>query len=286
MLGIEQERLDRAIAGRAQVAARCPWIGVFGAPKSASTFVWSALVRLLHAEKLLFNVTHPRDPGRQILHELAPMALQARALDERPVVFRLHVTASANTLVYVKEFSIRGVVCTRSVLDCMVSLREEWVRQWSNQVYLEQALTPWGGVESFIGRIPIAQIRHFLSLDPPHQIDMIVELATVWYLRFNASWHAAIITAPDIFTLVRHEDFSGQEPAVLARLLQHLGQPRAMTEIESTVAALKEAPEEANLNVGKIGRGKMLMTNDQIERVGKIASAVGLAEFIAGISPI
>jgi hypothetical protein len=265
------------------MAARCPWVGVFGAPKSASTFVWSALARLLHAEKLLFNVTHPLNTDRQILHELAPVALQARALDDRPVVFRLHVTASANTLVYVKEFTIRGVVCTRNVLDCMVSLREEWVRQWSNQVYLEQALTPWGGEDSFIGRIPVAQIRHFLSLDPPRQIDMIVELATVWYLRFNASWHAAITTAPDTFALVRHEDFSELEPAVLARLLQHIGQPRPTSEIASTVAALKASPDEANLNVGKIGRGKMLMTDDQIERVSNIAAAVGLAEYVEGI---
>ena len=57
---------------------RPPWVGVFAPPKSASTFVWAVLARLLNADRTVFNTVHPRDGGLQLTHELDSKRMQDR----------------------------------------------------------------------------------------------------------------------------------------------------------------------------------------------------------------
>lgn len=55
-----------------------PWVGIFGPPKNATTFIRAALARVLEAEKLMFNIVDPDDRGKQLLHELDAHEMQAR----------------------------------------------------------------------------------------------------------------------------------------------------------------------------------------------------------------
>src|SRR5262245_13501358 len=79
-----------------------PWIGVFAPPKSASTFVWAVLARLLNADRLVFNTVHPRDGGVQLMHELDPKQMRDRRRRPGSVVFRMHLHASQHTLFHVR----------------------------------------------------------------------------------------------------------------------------------------------------------------------------------------
>src|SRR5262249_42674082 len=65
-----RERIAVPGISRAELEAlriRFPWVGVFGPPKSASTFVWAALARLLNADRMIFNFVHPEVPGVQLM---------------------------------------------------------------------------------------------------------------------------------------------------------------------------------------------------------------------------
>jgi len=258
-----------------------PWVGVFWPPKSASTFVWAALARILAAERLVFNVVHPDDPGIQLLHELDPHQMQARASEARSIVFRLHAMASGNVLTYLDRFCVRSVLCSRNVFDCLVSLREEWIRQWSVPAHV--GALDVGGEDNFIGRVDASQIRRFVAADDQGKTDIIIELTAAWYLRFYSSWKRAIQNQPHAFMVVRYEDFICREEETLARLLDHLGRPNVHDNLARVVDHLKENRDESNLNVGLVGRGKALMTGAQIDRVLAIAKTLGATELINGV---
>jgi hypothetical protein len=87
MLGVGRAELS-------ELRSRFPWVAVFGPPKSASTFVWVALSRLLNADRPMFNVADPLAPGVQLMHELDPIRMRDPQLQRRSVVFRMHVPAS------------------------------------------------------------------------------------------------------------------------------------------------------------------------------------------------
>jgi hypothetical protein len=270
-----RERIARA--SLLPLRAKHPWVGVFGPPKSASTFIWAALARMLNAEKLMFNIVHPDYPNRQLLHELDALQMQARAHDARPIVFRLHAMASGNVLTHLDRFCVRSVLCSRNIFDCLVSLREEWVRQWSVPTSLRG-----GGEDNFLGRLDASQIRRFLAADDRGKMDIVIELTVVWYLRFYSTWKRAIQNAPHAFAVVRYEDFVGQEEEALSRLLKHLDCPYIPDDLIQVVDHLKKNRNESNLNIGLAGRGKALMTGAQVDRVVAIADTLGATEFING----
>jgi hypothetical protein len=274
-----RERITRA--SLLALRAKHPWVGVFGPPKSASTFIWAALARMLNAERLMFNIVHPDDPSRQLLHELDWRQMQARERDTRPIVFRLHAMASGNVLTCLDRFCVRSVLCSRNIFDCLVSLREEWIRQWSAPSYV--GAFSLGGEDNFIGRLDASQIRRFLAADDQGRMDIIIELTAAWYLRFYSSWKRAIQDQPHAFAIVRYEDLIDREEEMLSRLLEHLGCPHIHKSPAWVVDHLKTNRHESNLNVGLSGRGKALMTGAQVDRVIAIAETLGATELIDGI---
>ena len=131
--------------------------------------------------------------------------------------------ASGNVLTCLDRFCIRSVRCSRNIFDCLVSLRDEWVGQWSVPAHVG-ALDP-GGEDNFIGRLDASQIRRFVVADDQGKIDIVIELTAAWYLRFYSFWKRAILNRPHAFAIVRYDDFIGQEEEMLSRLLKYLGCP-------------------------------------------------------------
>jgi hypothetical protein len=189
--------------------------------------------------------------------------------------------ASGNILTYLDLFCVRSVLCSRNIFDCLVSLREEWVKQWSTPGYL--GALALGGEDNFIGRLDASQIRCFLAADDQGRMDIIIELTAAWYLRFYSSWKRAVQDQPHAFAIVRYEDLIGREEETISRLLAYLGCPDIHKSPAGVVDHLKENRDESNLNVGISGRGKALMTGAQVDRIMAIAETLGATELIDGI---
>jgi hypothetical protein len=267
-------------AGLKGLRTQFPWVGVFGPLKSASTFVWVALARLLNAERLVFNINDPQD-GTQLMHELDPIRMRDRRLQERSVVFRMHVTASQHTLFQIRDLLIPAIVCTRDVFDCLVSLREELVKQWSHSQHMQNTRER-GTLETFVGTVPIQMIEHFMHAEPDRQIDMIIELAAFWYLRFYQSWCRAKERHPDLIYVCRYEHLATASEAAMKEIMTFLERPMDDNAISTVVSALMQDHAEANFNVGISGRGRQIMSGAQIDRVISIARAAGAEDLVAG----
>jgi hypothetical protein len=275
VLGVDRTELS-------ELRTRFPWAGVFGPLKSASTFVWVALSRLLNADKLVFNVADPQAPGVQLMHELDPIRMRDPQLQRRSVVCRMHVTASQYTLFHIRDLSIPAIVCSRDILDCLVSLREELVKQWSNREHM-LVTRERGSHEVFMGTVPIQMIERFVRVEPDRQIDMVIELAALWYLRFYQSWRCAKERYPELIHICRFESLATKTEAAMKDLLAFLNHPVDDDAISIVVSALLQDRAEANFNIGISGRGRQIMSGAQIDRVISIARAVGAEDLIGGL---
>jgi hypothetical protein len=261
---------------------RPPWVGVFAPPKSASTFVWAVLARLLNADRTVFNTVHPRDGGLQLTHELDSKRMQDRRLQRRSVVFRMHLQASQHTLFHIRELAIRTIVCSRDVFDCLVSLREEWLKQWTHREQVE-GTRERGTEEAFLGTIPIPIIERFMSVEPERQIDMVIELATLWYLRFYQSWRCVLERDPGAVCVCRFDELAGASEQVIERVLAFLDYPASGIAISDAISAVMQDRAEANLNVGVAGRGRRMMSAAQIDRVIAIARTMKAEDLLGGL---
>jgi hypothetical protein len=259
-----------------------PWIGVFAPPKSASTFVWAVLARLPNADRMVFNTVHPHDGGIQLMHELDSKRMLDRRLQRRSVVFRMHLQASQHTLFHIRDLAIRTIVCSRDVFDCLVSLREEWLKQWTHREQV-QGTRERGTEESFLGTIPIPIIERFMTVEPEGQIDMVIELATLWYLRFYQSWRCALERDRGAIYVCRFDELAGACEQVIEQILAFLDCPATGTAISAAVSSVMQDRAEANLNVGVSGRGRRMMSAAQIDRVIAIAHTMKAEDLLGGL---
>jgi hypothetical protein len=259
-----------------------PWVGVFAPPKSASTFVWAVLARLLSADRTVFNTVHPRDGGLQLMHELDSRRMLDRRLRRRSVVFRMHLPASQHTLFHIRELAIRAIVCSRDVFDCLVSLREEWLKQWTHWEQV-QGTRERGTEEAFLGTIPIPIIERFMTVEPERQIDMVIELATLWYLRFYQSWRCALERDRKAIYVCRFDELAGASEQVIEQILAFLDCPATSMAISEAISAVMQDRAEANLNVGVSGRGRQMMSAAQIDRVIAIAHTMQAEDLLGGL---
>jgi hypothetical protein len=163
-----------------------------------------------------------------------------------------------------------------------VSLREELSKQWSGREHMS-ITRERGSHEVFLGTVPIPIIEHFMRVEPSRQIDIVIELATLWYLRFYQSWRCAKERHPDLIYVCRFEDLTTGSSDVMKGLMAFLNHPVDDEAISTAISALMQDREEANLNVGISGRGRQIMSKAQIERVMSIARTVGTEDLVAGL---
>jgi hypothetical protein len=244
--------------------------------------VWAVLARLLNADRTVFNTVHPRDGGLQLTHELDSKRMLDRRLQRRSVVFRMHLQASQHTLFHIRELAIRTIVCSRDVFDCLISLREEWLKQWTHREQVE-GTRERGTEEAFLGTIPIPIIERFMTVEPERQLDMVIELATLWYLRFYQSWRCVLERDRNAIYVCRFDELVGASERVIGQILAFLDCPAAGVTIADAISTVMQDRAEANLNVGVAGRGRQMMSAAQIDRVIAIARTMKAEDLLDGL---
>jgi hypothetical protein len=111
--------------------ADAPHIAIFAAPKSASTLVYQVLARLTEYEPV--SVLQSTYNG--ILVNEADLQLAGNmARSKSSFIFREHLLPNPNTLEFLARSGAHLIVITRDFEDIIVSLMEEWERQWRPNV--------------------------------------------------------------------------------------------------------------------------------------------------------
>ena len=246
-------------------------IGIFGTPKSASTFVWRIFLDLAGAPES--RSTFDQTKNHRGLHELDVNDIVRQRLLHGKWVSHSHITANPYTLNIVDRLQIISIVTVRNLLDCIVSLREEWLRQWNTPS--GHILRDGSGSFQFVGLIPIESVRHFLASDSRAQLDFVIETTCEWYFRSIQGWRVAARARPERVCFSVYEDLVQDEAGQLHRLSQFAGLDESIERVELACTNVKRDVNFANINVGRPGRGRETLSPRQIDRIYAILDAVG-----------
>jgi hypothetical protein len=204
-------------------------------PKSASTYLCGIISVLPEMSQAILTAGHHRRE-----QELCPM--QCALKHDMNYVAAHHVRYSRATQDLLTSYNIFPVVLVRNILDCLVSMREHLVRE---SLDIPQAYVP----------------RNFHELTARRQYDFIVEFIVPWYASFFASW--CEYDGPVVH--LAYEQLIQDFPAAVARILETVSLTTSRKEIEIAIA--KVNPKETRFNVGRVGRGKEELTEDQMEKI-------------------
>jgi hypothetical protein len=244
-------------------------IGIFGTPKSASTFVWRILLDLTGAPES--RSTLDQTKNHRGVHELDVNDIIRQRLRHGKWISHSHIAANPYTLNIIDRLQIVAIVTVRNLLDFIVSVREEWLRQWK----APSVLCDERGSVQFVGLIPIESVQHFMSSDSTAQLDFVIETTCEWCFRNVQGWRNAARARAERVCFSVYEDLIQDEVGQLHRLSRFAGLDQPIERIVHACTNVKRDRNVANINIGRPGRGREMLNPRQIDRIHSILNAVG-----------
>lgn len=232
---------DDFIASRVSLDRKHAWL--VAVPKSGSTWLTNLLISLLGWQP---NTLVPTWDRRE-------QEVDVRRMLDFPDVdlfsIQQHCRFSAPTWAFVKKFRVQVILQGRNLWDCIVSLRDHFLR--------ESTVTPVCYVDD-----------SFRTLPSGEQLDSVIDLAVPWYLNFYASWFTGKQTGAVDFLWVDFESLLRDTPGQLLRIVAYLGISRSDEEVQKAMEKAVGSP--TRLNVGRAGRGEETLTQSQKDRIARL----------------
>ncbi len=221
-------RLKRLFARRGKT------IFISALPKSGSTFLVNALAQVTGYQNFFLGYHQLNEQDLYL-----PNLIDAWSMN---VISHQHTRPSAPNLDLMDQFGIRPVILTRNAYDAMVSLTDHLER--------ESPQTPLLNVPS-----------DFMARHRAERLDMVIELALPWYIRFVAEWRGA---DRDCLWL-RYEDLITDGTGVIGQILAFHGLTKDTAAIEA--ALIQARGGSSRFNKGGAGRGEEELSDGQKARI-------------------
>lgn len=251
-----------------------PRVVVCAMPRSASSFVTTLLAHALRCPQRPL-VTDYADTEQNL--SLAPI------LDAWPQGFvaQHHFLPTAGNLRLVRQCGLRPVILHRDVRDVLVSLREVLVKRIH-----ELDGEAWRHRTSALFIAPCGP--EFAAWDEERQMDLLVDYAAPWLVRFYATWQRACACGLDA-AWCGYGEVTADPAAALTRLGGALALGFDVSDVRRAVQA---AASPRNFNVGRAGRGRGALTPAQERRLVRLGAyfpdagceAIGLGPAAGGAS--
>jgi hypothetical protein len=109
----------------------------------------------------------------------------------------------------------------------------------------------------------------FRVLPEGENFDFIIDHVVPWYIHFYVSWADFDARFKLDLLWTSYEEFLKDPPALFKKILDYYEIKKSLSEIEK---ALEDAPskEKTRFNKGVAGRGKGVLTHNQIQRVKQL----------------
>jgi len=212
-------------------------------PKSASTFL----------KNLLVSVTGFRDlftvyAAGQTEHEIYLPTL--REYGHVDTVTQQHCRASDANVHLMQAFGIRPVVLVRNIFDSVMSLLDFYNKGAFQTSYFR---------------------ADWVTLDEETKIDLLIENVIPWYFQFVASWDLAEKQKRLEVYWLTYEDLAADKPSSVLKVLEFYGLGAARRAVEERIREIESEQRKNRFNKGITGRGRTGLSDQQRERIGRLA---------------
>lgn len=222
-----------------------PFLLITSMPKTGSTFLLDLLSSAFNLRRLTLIGAHRSE------HNLDWLA--AVYGSRFSTVSRVHSRATYENMQLISKYSIRTVVLVRNIFDVVVSLRDHLER--------ESLVTPMTYFDS-----------NLLTMSIEEQLDAIIDLFVPWNLSFYASWYemAGCVNIDPIW--ITYESLSMDKHKTILDIASHFSIDVSTEKVNNTVKSSQRKKKSLRFNKGISGRGKDILTQQQIQRVKNFAN--------------
>ena len=220
-------------------------------PKSGSTLLFETMSALTGWQKAFFSYAYMQNEQELYL----PNMLESASQD---TVTQQHCRATSANIHLIQGFGITPIVLIRNLFDIVLSLADFYDS---------------GAVANtfFIGQ--------WTDLTAEEKHDAIIDHVMPWYLGFYASWQQANEKQAVDCLFLRYEDLIADKPATLLRTMDFLGVETTLADCKAAFARIEDSPAKTRLNRGIAGRGEKTLTDEQQDRIRRIASSYRKIDF-------
>ena len=220
-------------------------------PKSGSTFI---------RRSLSLYTGFPREiiATSAEVQEISEQRLKDVYSNTPSFISQTHIHPTNHNLKMIKKHKMDSVFLYRNVLDCIVSLRDMYVEriQSNNGIWKRPFVSQWGYYD-----------QRFLGLDFEDQLDYMIEGSLSWYLQCYATWNKKIKNDKFACTVIKYEDFFADTENNFDVLIQELGLDDKQKSKSFQLPEKVAGRQGVRFNVGRVGRGRELLTKAQQNRI-------------------
>jgi Sulfotransferase domain len=232
-----------------------PYLFVACMPRTASTFLTSALSELTGYKKLSLTYSY----GRSEQELYFPKLLDSYGFG---TVTQQHLRATQANVDLMKSFSIRPIILVRDIFDVTISIRD-FLR-------LEGC-----------GRWPTFYCNDsFWELDEQSQLDSIIRLGLPWFFSFYVSWFETCRGHELEALWLTYEEARADWENTLNRIMQFYNLEADKGAVRGALERTwKEDNSKIRVNKGVTGRGRRELTEVQRSEIARLASFYPWVDF-------
>lgn len=236
--------LDLVYWAKRKLFANKTHIVISSFPKSGSTLLLNVLSELLGYSRcglvyrFEFNeqdIYLPRLSGRYGSNFIA----------------RQHFKATETNIQFLNQMNVTPVILVRNIFDIVPSLRDHFVNK---NLYMPMCYTT----------------EDFLKLDKSQQYDFVIDMSIPWYFSFFVSWQSAQRQASVNPLWISYESMVADKVNTIVQILDAYKITVEPSAIRQVVETLDD--KKFRLNKGVVGRGKIELTDEQQERIRRLAT--------------
>jgi hypothetical protein len=206
-------------------------------PKSGSTFLVNVLAQVTGHQHFFLGYHQLNEQDLYL-----PNLIDAWSMN---VISHQHTRPNAPNLALLDQFAIRPIILTRAAYDATVSL--------TDHLQGESRQTPLLNVPA-----------DFMARSRPERLDMVIDLALPWYIRFVAEWSR---TERDCLWL-QYEDLIADGARIIGQVLAFHGLAKDDAAIEQALIAARG--DASRFNKGVAGRGDAELSDGQKARINAL----------------
>ena len=214
------------------------------APKSGSTFLKNLLVSIT-GFKFMFAVYSSLQNEQEL--DL-PHLIKFGNVN---TVTQQHARASEANIQMMQAFGIRPTILVRNIFDTTASLLDFYTNGFVFSTYFDK--------------------EEFLTFDDDQKIDLLIEYVLPWYFQFVASWQRAENDGRLDVNWITYEEMVADKAKMAERVLKYYGINAPNALIEEKLAEIEADRENNRFNKGGTGRGKLVLTSEQRDRITRLA---------------
>jgi hypothetical protein len=269
---------DEFAAYLAEVSQKKPVVLLPFAPKSAGTFLRSAVIEATGGQ--LVRCVHALGGRDGQLYLPVFLRYYLGGVCEGPLVSHVHMQAFPATCRLIEALSLKPAIMIRPIPDMLASL-------WDMLLHDPAART--AGIAPDAGRKVQFKIdincdipEGFIAFADDRRADFLIDMIGPWYASYYATWLEYAQVRPEAVLVMRYRDFKADPAVALASLLDHVGLPRPPAACQAAIDAVWQERNRFRFNKGVAGRGRTYFDADHIAKLARMLSYYPVLEAYKG----